>query len=86
MKKVLSVLSIIAVVIIFVCFLSGCNQQIFDTTYKFDRAIISMPDGSVISGKVESWKDYSDSNAIQVKIDGKTYYTFLDNVVLISND
>lgn len=86
MKKVLSVLSIIAVVIIFVCFLSGCNQQIFDTTYKFDRAIISMPDGSVISGKVESWKDYSDSDAIQVKIDGKTYYTFLDNVVLISND
>lgn len=80
-KTVCLLLSVIA--LIAVLFLSGCNQQIIDTTYSFDSAIIAMPDGSTISGKVESWKDYSDSDAIQVKIDGKTYYTFLDNVVLM---
>ena len=44
-----------------------------------------MPDGSVVSGKVSSWKDYDDSDAVQLVIDGKTYYTHLSNVVLISD-
>lgn len=59
------------------------NQSIWDTTYTFDKAIISMLDGTIIKGKVQSWQEYDDSDAIQVKIDGKTYYTHLQNVVLI---
>ena len=47
--------------------LSGCgNKQIFDTTYTFTRAIISLPDGTVIDGKVERWTDYEDGDQIQV--------------------
>lgn len=79
-KTVCLLLSVIALIV--VLFLSGCNQQIIDTTYSFGSAIIAMPDGSTVSGRVESWKDYS-NDAVQVKIDGKTYYTFLGNVVLI---
>lgn len=81
-KKAMCILLAI-ILVIAVLFLAGCNQQIIDTTYSFDSAIITMPDGTMISGKVESWKDYTDSDAVQVKIDGKTYYTFLGNVVLI---
>ena len=29
------------------------NKQLFDTVYSFDRAIISLPDGTKIEGKVE---------------------------------
>lgn len=63
---------------------TGCNKTIIDTTYKFDRAIISLPNGGVIEGKIETWKDYEDGDQIQVKIDGKTYLAHSEDVVLIS--
>lgn len=59
------------------------NKDNFDTTYRFKQAVISMPDGSVVKGKVDSWTDY-ESDAVQVKIGGKTYLTHYENVVLIS--
>ena len=40
-------------------------------------------EGSVISGKIESWKDYDDGDQIQVKIDGTTYLVHSVNIVLI---
>ena len=64
--------------------LAGCNQQLFDTTYSFEYGYVSLPNGEVIEGKVSSWKDYEDSDSIQVVIDGITYYTHINNVVLIS--
>lgn len=54
-------------------FLTGCNRQVIDTTFSYDNAILALPDGSVVSGKIESWKDYDDGDQIQVKIDGTTY-------------
>lgn len=62
----------------------GWNKQIFDMTYTFDRAIISLPNGEVISGNVNSWTDFEDGDQIQVKIDGKAYLVHSMNIVLIS--
>lgn len=64
--------------------LVGCNKQIFDTTYNFDKAIISLPNGEVVEGKVEGWKDY-EGDQIQVKIAGVTYLVHSSNVVLIAD-
>lgn len=65
--------------------MTGCtNKQVFDTTYSFERAILSLPDGTVVEGKVTSWNDYEDGDQIQVKIDGKTYLVHSSNIVLIS--
>lgn len=61
----------------------GCNKQILDTTYKFDKAIVSLPDGTVVSGKVDGWKDFEDGDQIQVKINGVTYLVHSSNIVLI---
>lgn len=81
MKKFVAIL---AVVILLCSVLVGCsNRQVFDATYNFDRAIICLPDGQVIEGKVTSWRDY-DGDQLQVKIDGKTYLTHSVNVVLIA--
>ena len=55
----------------------------FDTHNKFDRAMIKMPDGSVVSGKVDNWLGFDDGDQLQVKIDGKTYLTHATNVALI---
>lgn len=64
--------------------LSGCNKQIVDLTYSYERAIISLPNGEVVDGKVQSWTDYEDGDQIQVKIDGVTYLVHASQVALIS--
>jgi len=64
--------------------LTACgNKQIIDLNYKFDRAIISLPNGDVVKGEVQSWTDFEDGDQIQVKIDGKTYLVHSSNVALI---
>lgn len=63
----------------------GFNYQLFDTTYTYDKAIIKLPDGEVVKGKVESWKDYEDGDQLQIKIDGKTYLVHSTNCVLINS-
>ena len=64
---------------------AGCNKQIVDLTYSYEYAIIGLPNGEVVEGKVSSWTDFEDGDQIQVKIDGKTYLVHSSNVVLISN-
>lgn len=64
--------------------LSGCNKQVVDLTYSYERAIISLPNGEIIDGKVQSWTDFEDGDQIQVKIDGVTYLVHSSQVVLIS--
>lgn len=59
------------------------NRNNFDTTYRYDQAIISMPDGSSVKGKVDSWTDY-EGDSMQVKIGNKIYLTHYENVVLIA--
>ena len=63
---------------------SGCNKQLFDTTYSYERAILSLPNGDYIEGKVSSWTDFEDGDQIQVKINGKQYLVHSSNIILIS--
>ena len=70
-------------VVILLCCMTGCNKQLIDTTYSFERAIIYLPNGEIVEGEVSSWKDY-EGDQIQVKIDGKTYLVHSSNIVLIS--
>lgn len=80
MKKIFVIISSIVMILS----MTGCNRQIIDTTFSYNRAIIHLPDGTVIDGKVQSWKDYEDGDQIQVKIDGVTYLVDCMNIVLIS--
>lgn len=76
--------AITIVTILLAMSLSGCNKQVVDLTYSYERAIISLPNGEIIDGKVQSWTDYEDGDQIQVKIDGVTYLVHSSQVVLIS--
>lgn len=63
--------------------LTSCgNKDMWDTVYTFDEAVIALPDGRVITGQVQSWRDY-DGDQLQVKIDGVTYLVHSENCVLM---
>ena len=64
--------------------LTGCNVQMVDTTWSYEKGIIKLPNGECVEGKVESWKDFENSDQIQVKMGDKTYLTHISNVVMIS--
>ena len=81
MKKFVTVM-LAAIMLLVVC--AGCNKQIIDVTYSYEYAILSLPDGTIVEGKVDSWTDYDDGDQIQVKIDGKQYLVHSVNVVMIS--
>ena len=83
MKKIIALLLAI-IAILSVTLLSGCNKQIVDLTYSYEYAIIGLPNGQTVEGKVSSWTDYEDGDQLQVRIDGKTYLVHSSNVVLIS--
>ena len=85
MKKKLIMLGILGVSLMgLVSCDIGYNKQIFDTTFKFDKAIISLPNGAMIEGEIQSWKDFQDGDQIQVKINGKTYLVHSSNIALIN--
>lgn len=85
MKK--KIYALIAICIICTICFTGCgNKDIWDTVYTFDYAYISMPDGSVIEGQVDSWRDYEDGDQLQIKIDGITYLVHSTNVTLLAYD
>lgn len=81
-KKLICLLLVVAFCVV----LTGCNYKVVDLTYKFDEAIIELPGGEVISGKVDNWRDYEDGDQIQVQIDGTTYLVHSSDVVLINHN
>ena len=83
MKKIF----LIVIAMLVLCLiLAGCgNRALIDTTYSFSRAVVYAPDGTkVAEGKVTNWRDYEDSDQLQVCINGKTYLTAAENIILIT--
>lgn len=75
----------ILVLVMMLITLTGCNKQLVDLTYAYDQAIVYLPNGEVVNGKIDSWRDYEDGDQIQVKIEGKTYLVHSSNIVLIAD-
>ena len=65
--------------------LTGCgNKDVWDTLYTFDYAIIELPNGEIVEGKVQSWCDY-EGEQLQVKVYGETYLTCTQSCTLIAD-
>ena len=58
----------------------GGNQQVFDTTWRYEWAIVQLGNGELLEGQITSWKDFSDM--IQFTMNGITYFTHSSNVIL----
>ena len=85
MKKIIAILLVVAISLGLAALTVGCNKQMVDLTYSYEYAIIGLPNGEVVEGKVSSWTDFEDGDQIQVRIDGKTYLVHSSNIVLISD-
>ena len=81
MKKIIA----LALLLTLALGIAGCNKQMVDLTFSYERAILVLPNGEVVEGRVTSWTDFEDGDQIQVKIDGKTYLVHSSNIVLISD-
>lgn len=84
MKKHIAI-ALAVVLLVGILVLAGCNKQLVDLTYSYEYAIIALPNGEIVEGKVSSWTDFEDGDQLQIKIDGKTYLVHSSNVVLISD-
>lgn len=81
MKRITLVLMLIVCTLL----LASCgNMDYFGTVFTFHEAIISMPDGTLVRGKVQNWTDYQDGDQIQVKIDDVVYLVHSENIVLMN--
>lgn len=79
MKKVL-------IISMFLLILTGCNLQVIDTTWKYDWAYINVGD-ETIRCEVNSWKDYTESDMIQVRCkDGRSFLGHSSAIILQSGD
>lgn len=85
-KEIIAVVALVIILVLIpVLVFAGCgNKNMFDTTWSFERAIIFLPNGEKIEGKISNWDDFESSDMIQVTIEGKTYLTHSSNVVMIS--
>ena len=61
--------------------LTGCNKTVMDFNYTYNYAIIQLPNGEVVEGKVDEWCDY-EGEQLQIKINGVTYLCSSYNCVL----
>jgi hypothetical protein len=83
---ILGILFVAAFVVLFVFWETHYgNRQLFDTKYRFNYAIIRLPNGETVEGNVSSWLDFDQSDVVQVTLDGRTYLTHYSNVCLISD-
>lgn len=73
MKKIL----IISVLFL----LTGCNYQMIDTHYDFDKIKCDY-NGDKFELKVDKWKDY-EGEQLQVKSNGKTYLLSANNCYMV---
>jgi hypothetical protein len=82
MKKI----AIVALIIVLCLTLTACqigNRKIgIDTTQTFRWAIIQMGNGELIEGPVDSWRDFDESDVVQITIKGVTYLTHYANAIL----
>ena len=77
-------LAVLLVVMVFALCACG-NRDMWDTVHTFDRVIVQLADGSVIEGKCQNWRDYENSDMMQVKVGDKTYLVHSTNCTLIAD-
>lgn len=60
--------------------LTGCHPENGRAT-----AVISLPDGTIVCGEVESWS-FEYRNQIEAKIGGTTYHVHAANIAIMEED
>lgn len=84
-KKRLAIITIIAAAILILFGLTGCNQQIIDLNYTYDKAICEI--GNEIKEiKIKKWNDYDGEQLQIIDREGNIYLVSSFNCTLIKED
>ncbi len=84
MKKIISITLLITICLCLASYKIENRQIGFDTKQTFKWAIIQLGNGELIEGPVDSWRDFSQSDVVQVTINGDTYLSHYSNIILCS--
>ena len=69
-----------------VLLLTGCNKQIIDFEYSYDKAVCVVGNETK-EIEIKKWKDYDDGEQIQIiSKDGKTYLMSMNNCTLVKEN
>ena len=82
MKKIICVVLILSLALALTACRVGNRQVGWDTTQTFTYAILELGNGELIEGTVTSWRDFKNSDAIQLTMNGVTYLTHYSKVIL----
>lgn len=72
----------LAIGVLLITTLTGCNKTIVDFNYTYNYAVIQLPNGEIVEGKVQEWTDY-EGEQLQIKIDNIVYLCSSYNCVLM---
>lgn len=83
MKKILAIIFLLGLCTATFCACKIGNRQIgIDMTHTFRWGIIQLGNGELIEGEVTAWRDFSESDVVQLTINDITYLTHYSNVIL----
>lgn len=85
MRKVIAAILVLMVALVLI----GCNYSgynFYDNDYHFNRAMISMPDGTILNVQIAKWSDAEGEQLTITAKDGTRYLVSSYNCVLIEDD
>lgn len=92
MKKTIKLISVAVLLILFTLILAGCSEiktgnRIMSgrDVQTFTYAYIQLGPDRIKEGYVTQWRDYENSDTVQILVDGKYYLTHYTNVILIAD-
>lgn len=81
-------IKLVAITIVGICMLlslTGCNQQIIDLNYTFDKAICNIGNETKII-KIDKWNDYDGEQLQIIDDEGNVYLVSSYNCTLIKEE
>lgn len=81
--KIKDLLILLILIVVCMFFITGCNREIFDTSYSFDKIVCNY-DGIKIELNVDKWNDY-EGEQLQIKSEGKTYLLSANKCYMIGD-
>lgn len=94
MKKYRKIVALVMVLAIVTLLLSSCDESYYKTGNRitggkdvqtFTYAYIVLDGQEIAKGAITQWRDYENSDVVQVLVNGKYYLTHYSNVVLIAD-
>jgi len=88
MKKFLmAMILVVAVLVMVACGMTTTgNRAVWGKDVQtFTYAYIRLGDKDIVEGYITQWRDYDDSDVVQIMIDGKYYLTHYSCVVMIAD-